>query len=186
MFSFILPNKKAGRPGAAAGLQPALSFIYITISSVGPPQLPGFAPHCAGGLGRSDYSGPYSASYRLDTSLNWDSFLTMWSLLSTVADLAAARAAHGAADARRCRGVAGPQEHHVRRSGRRAGPRRANADPARAARNTIHHPDSRLPGATAGGGGSGTLGSPRGLNLSCVAPRALHTAPTSMRYCGRG
>ena len=153
LFSFILPNKKAGRPGAAAGLQPG----------------PVFQP------GRLNYPGsPPTApvlSNRLDASPNWDSFLTMWSLLSTVADLAAARAAHGAADARRCRGVAGPQEHHVRHSGRRAGPRRANAGPARAARNNFHPPDSRLPGATAGGGGSGTLGSrPRGLNLSCVAP----------------
>ena len=79
---------------------------------------------------------------------------------------------------------------HVRRSGRRAGPRRVTlALHDSAARNNFHPPDSRLPGATAGGGGSGTLGSrPRGLNLQYrVWPHERYTRPQRpCGTCGRG
>ena len=153
-------NKKGGQPGAAAGPQPALSLIYIT--PIG--RAASVTRVTAAVLSNRPPTGTHSS--RCGPSC-------------CGADLAAARAAHGAANARRCRGVAGPQEHHVRRSGRRAGPRRVTlALHDSAARNNFHPPDSRLPGATAGGGGSGTLGSrPRGLNLSCVA-----TGPTSATH----
>ena len=149
----VTVNKKGGQPGAAAGPQPALSLIYIT--PIG--RAASVTRVTAAVLSNRPPTGTHSS--RCGPSC-------------CGADLAAARAAHGAANARRCRGVAGPQEHHVRRSGRRAGPRRVTqALHDSAARNNFHPPDSRLPGATAGGGGSGTLGSrPRGLNLSCVAP----------------